>query len=66
METETEDKFTLFTNIQFVTINGVRTHTHALLLEDTESLFARKDRCYQLRGSARERRARGAAAKARA
>lgn len=44
-----KDNFTLFTNIDFVTLNGVRTFSHALLLEDAKS-WTGQGRMYHLRG----------------
>ena len=32
-------KYTLITNLEFVVVNGVRTHTHALLVEEGPSMF---------------------------
>jgi hypothetical protein len=43
------ERYTLFTNLSFVTVNGVRTFTHALLLQDTGS-FTGEGRDVRLRG----------------
>jgi len=44
------DRYTLITNLQFVTLQGVRTHTHALLISRTESFFERGTPKFELRG----------------
>ena len=41
------DKYTLITNLEWVTVNGIRTFTHALLVSDH---FDKKLRRLQLRG----------------
>lgn len=42
-------KYTLFLNLEYVSINGVRTNCHALLLESGPSIFGDATR-YQIRG----------------
>lgn len=49
-EKPVNDEYVLFTNIQFVIINNVRTYTHALLLEDAQGVLDPKSRSYSLRG----------------
>ena len=44
------DKYTLFTNLQYVIVNGVRTHTFALLLCDPSGWLDKANRRSQLRG----------------
>lgn len=51
MSNSTQDKHTLITNLEWVTINGIRTYTHALLLTDGAYAFGPSDRRrYQVRG----------------
>lgn len=44
------DHYTLFTNLRFVTLNGVRTFTRALLLEPSEDLLNRGTTAFGIRG----------------
>ena len=45
-----DEKYTLFTSLEHVVVDGVRTHTHALLLCDAEAVLDRTARRLQLRG----------------
>ncbi len=47
---ETQNRFTLITNLSQVCVNGVRTDTHALLLEDTPSWGDPEQRRFCVRG----------------
>lgn len=43
-------RYTLITNLDYVVIGGVRTYTHALLVERGDSLFSPDEPQYKLRG----------------
>lgn len=43
-------RYTLITNLDYVTVNGIRTFTHALLAERTDSIFDHDKPQHKLRG----------------